>query len=72
VFDGDGVTRDDKQRVDLIEPLRSTNGWITDKSEGFAVTSAGDVFVVTDNDGVEGWSGESQPVRLGSVDALFD
>lgn len=72
VFDGDGITRDEKQRADLIGPLRSTNGWITDKPEGFAVTAAGDAYVVTDNDGVEDWSGESQLLPLGSVDALFD
>ena len=72
VFDGDGITRDEKQRVDLIGPLRATNGWITDKPEGFAVTAAGDAYVVTDNDGVDDWSGESQLLRLGSVNALFD
>lgn len=71
VFDGDSVTRDEKQRVDLIEPLRSTNGWITDKPEGFAVTATGDAYVVTDNDGVEDWSGESQLLRLGPVSTLF-
>lgn len=72
VFDDDGVTRDEKQRVDLIGPLRSTNGWITDKPEGFAITATGDAYIVTDNDGVEDWSGESQLVRLGPVNTLFD
>ncbi len=72
VFDDDGVTRDEKQRVDLIGPLRSTNGWITDKPEGFAITATGDAYVVTDNDGVEDWSGESQLLRLGPVNTLFE
>jgi hypothetical protein len=67
----DPVTRASKDAFDLLPALRSTNGWITDKPEGLTVTRSGDVYVVTDNDAVEGWSGETQLLDLGRVDRLF-
>ncbi|MEY2929550.1 MAG: hypothetical protein RL033_299, partial [Pseudomonadota bacterium] len=45
--------------------------WISDKPEGVAVTGNGRLFVVTDNDGVEDWSGETWFLRLGSWRRLF-
>ena len=71
-LDAQGVARVEKARFDLIGPLEATNGWITDKPEGFTVNAVGEAFVVTDNDGVDGWSGETQFLRLGPVAALFD
>lgn len=69
----DGVAdRDGKQVADLIGPMRRTNGWISDKPEGFTVTSDGLVYVVTDNDGVDGSTGETQLLRLGPLSSLFD
>ena len=47
----------EKWALDLIPALEATKGWITDKPEGVAVTGSGKVFVVTDNDGVDDWSG---------------
>jgi glucose/arabinose dehydrogenase len=44
---------------------------MTDKPEGVAVTPNGSVYVVTDNDGVEDWSGETWFLRLGEVWRLF-
>jgi DNA-binding beta-propeller fold protein YncE len=38
--------------VDLLPLLRSTNGWTLDKPEGLAVSADGEVYVVTDNNGV--------------------
>ena len=51
--------------------LKANHGWITDKPEGVAVTSAGLTFVVTDNDGVEDWSGETGFLGLGGYKKLF-
>jgi DNA-binding beta-propeller fold protein YncE len=66
------VTRAEKEVYDLLPDLNATNGWITDKPEGVAVTPAGELYVVTDNDGVEDWSGETWFLRLGNVAGLFD
>jgi len=64
-------TRDEKEIYDLRPALLSTNGWITDKPEGVGVLSDGTVFVVTDNDGVDGSSGETIFTRLGEAWRLF-
>lgn len=61
------IERTEKQPYDLIPELRATNGWISDKPEGVAVTDRGAVFVVTDNDGVDDWSGETWLLRLGGA-----
>ncbi|HTV19111.1 MAG TPA: esterase-like activity of phytase family protein [Polyangiaceae bacterium] len=65
------VTRDEKRSDDLLPHLLATHGWITDKPEGVAVTNDGTLFVVTDNDGVEDWSGETWFLRLGEWKTLF-
>ena len=65
------VSRSDKGVFDLMPALEATNGWITDKPEGVAVLSDGRTYVVTDNDGVEDWSGESWFLSLGPYYALF-
>jgi DNA-binding beta-propeller fold protein YncE len=65
------IEKHEKSVYDLVPALESTNGWITDKPEGVAVTRDGRVFVVTDNDGVEDWSGETWFLRLGRVRQLF-
>lgn len=66
-----GVTADEKAIYDLIPDLEATRGWITDKPEGVAINHNREVFVVSDNDGVDDWSGESWFLRLGEVDDLF-
>ena len=65
------IRNSEKARFDLLPRLKATNGWITDKPEGFAVTSDGRAFVVTDNDGVEDWSGETWFLNLGQYWRLF-
>ena len=65
------VSRAEKSVYDLLPAMLSTNGWITDKPEGVAVTHHGEVYVVTDNDGVDGWSGETSFLRLGNQWKLF-
>lgn len=54
---------------DLMPDLQATGGWVLDKVEGTAITSNGNVYVVTDNDGVDDASGETRFIRLGK---LFD
>lgn len=61
----------EKSTFDLMPGLNANNGWITDKPEGVAVTFDGRTFVVTDNDGVDGWSGESWFLSLGPYWRLF-
>jgi DNA-binding beta-propeller fold protein YncE len=65
------VSASEKFVFDLRPSLTATTGWITDKPEGVAITGAGRLFVVTDNDGVEDWSGESWFLRLGTYWSRF-
>jgi hypothetical protein len=67
----DGFTQDEKDVFDLGPSLRASRGWITDKPEGVAVLPDGRLFVVTDNDGVDGWSGKTWFLRLGPYWRLF-
>lgn len=57
--------------IDLLPELRASRGWISDKPEGFAVTADDEVFVLTDNDGVDEASGETQLLKLGRRGDLF-
>ena len=56
---------------DLVPDLKAaTNGYVVDKVESLAIDASGDAYVVTDNDGVDGSSGETLFLRLGSIDAI--
>ncbi|WP_428428274.1 esterase-like activity of phytase family protein [Pararhizobium sp.] len=56
---------------DLIPDLKSaTNGYVVDKVEGFTVDAAGNGYVVTDNDGVDGSSGETLFFSIGTMNAM--
>jgi hypothetical protein len=66
------ISAADKSVHNLLPRLRATNGWITDKVEGVAVTESGRTYVSTDNDGVDDWSGETWFFGLGRVWDLFD
>ena len=66
------ISNSEKSIYDLLPDLRSTNGWITDKVEGVAVTEGGSVYVSTDNDGLDDWSGETWFFGLGPLSRLFD
>jgi hypothetical protein len=49
-----------KTRVrDLIPDLKSFNGYVQDKVEGLAIDASGEMFISTDNDGVDDHSGET-------------
>ncbi len=64
------ISADDKGVFDMLPALLADNGWISDKPEGLAVTEDGQVYVITDNDGVDDWSGETWFLRLGALDEL--
>ncbi|MNY76871.1 hypothetical protein D3C86_2165930 [compost metagenome] len=50
---------------DLLPDLKAAKGYVLDKVEGFAIDAAGDAYIVTDNDGVDDSSGETQFLKLG-------
>jgi hypothetical protein len=52
---------------DLTPDLMKLGGYGLDKVEGMTVDSAGNLFVVTDNDGVDDSSGETQFFALGKI-----
>ncbi|MHB2169557.1 esterase-like activity of phytase family protein [Alsobacter sp. R-9] len=52
---------------DLAPDLKAGNGYVLDKIEGFTVDAAGNAFVVSDNDGVDGSSGETRFIPLGPI-----
>lgn len=55
---------------DLLPELKSLNGYVVDKVEGFTVDAAGNGYVVTDNDGVDDSSGETLFFSIGAIDAM--
>jgi hypothetical protein len=52
---------------DLIPDLKADNGPVLEKVEGLMVAADGDAFIVTDNDGVDDSSGETQLINIGSI-----
>ncbi|AUM12893.1 esterase-like activity of phytase family protein [Ketobacter alkanivorans] len=52
---------------DLLPELQATHGWVLDKVEGTAIAKNGEVYVVTDNDGVDDASGETRFMKLGKL-----
>ena len=55
---------------DFMPDLAASNGYVTDKIEGFAIDAAGEGYAVTDNDGVDDSSGETHFLRLGPMEAM--
>jgi hypothetical protein len=53
----------------LLAPMQASQGWISDKAEGFAITADGRIFA--DNDGVSDASGETLFLPLGDKAAAF-
>jgi hypothetical protein len=65
-LDGDDMPIVSKELVrDLIPDLTSTGGYVLDKVEGLAITAEGEIFVSTDNDGVDDHSGETMFFSIG-------
>jgi hypothetical protein len=52
---------------DLLPELVAPGGFVLDKVESFAIDAAGDAYFITDNDGVDDHSGETQFIRLGKL-----
>jgi len=52
---------------DLLPDLAAPNGFVLDKVESFALDVEGNAFVITDNDGVDDHSGETQFIPLGKL-----
>jgi len=52
---------------DLIPDLQSFNGYVQDKVEGLAIDADGEMFVSTDNDGIDDHSGETFFWSVGKV-----
>lgn len=50
---------------DLVPDLARSRGVVLEKLESFTIDHVGDMYAVTDNDGVQGVSGETQFLRLG-------
>ena len=50
---------------DLLPDLRATRGWVQEKAEGVAVAGNGNLYVVTDNDGLDDATGETVFLDLG-------
>jgi hypothetical protein len=55
---------------DLLPDLAATKGYVVDKVEGFAIDASGTAYAVTDNDGVDDSSGETDFLRLGPAEAM--
>ena len=52
---------------DVLADMQAGNGWVVDKVEGMAVTADGNAYLVTDNDGIDDATGETQFLRLGPL-----
>ncbi len=52
---------------DLLPHLKKPKGWVLDKVEGLAIAKDGQVFVVTDNDGLDKALGETQFFSIGNI-----
>ncbi|WP_424969617.1 esterase-like activity of phytase family protein [Dinoroseobacter sp. S76] len=67
-LDGDDMPVVSKELVrDLLPDLTATGGYVLDKVEGLAITEAGEIFISTDNDGVDDHSGETLFRSIGMV-----
>ncbi len=65
VTDGQTIT---KTLIKDIKPaLAATKGSLIEKVEGTALMANGDVYIVTDNDGVNDHNGETQLINLGKL-----
>lgn len=65
-LDGDDMPIVSKELVrDLLPDLTSTGGYVLDKVEGLAITAEGEIFISTDNDGVDDHSGETMFFSIG-------
>ncbi|WP_159552436.1 esterase-like activity of phytase family protein [Citricoccus sp. K5] len=57
--------------VDVLPQLQDLNGWTQEKLEGLTIAGNGNVYAVTDNDGVEDATGETVFLNLGPAADVF-
>ncbi|MFI5906016.1 esterase-like activity of phytase family protein [Dactylosporangium sp. NPDC051541] len=60
-----------KLAVDVLPYLRADNGWTQEKLEGLTIGADGQVYAITDNDGVQDATGETVFLHLGTAKRLF-
>jgi hypothetical protein len=60
-----------KLAVDVLPALRAFNGWTQEKLEGLTIGADGQVYAVTDNDGLKDATGETQFLCLGAAATIF-
>lgn len=60
-----------KLAVDVLPKLQAFKGWTQEKLEGLTIGADGQVYAVTDNDGLKDATGETQFLRLGSAGTVF-
>lgn len=58
--------------LDVLPLMEARNGWTQEKLEGLGVTTQGEVYAVTDNDGVDDATGETQLFALGRATEVFE
>ena len=61
----DGSTLEKTFYKDLVPDLKSKGGAVIEKVEGLAVTKSGNIWINTDNDGVDDNSGEQLLLNVG-------
>lgn len=57
--------------IDVLPHLEALDGWTQEKLEGLTIGADGQVYAVTDNDGLKDATGETQLLRLGPAAAVF-
>ena len=57
---------------DVLPDLEAASIWTAEKLEGMAVTKDGKLYIVTDNDGVDGATGETIFLGLGNWEDVLD
>jgi hypothetical protein len=56
---------------DVLKDLRATNGWTQEKLEGLTIGADGNLYAVTDNDGLKDATGETVFMNLGLASTIF-
>ncbi|MFC7401145.1 esterase-like activity of phytase family protein [Citricoccus sp. GCM10030269] len=71
----EALTQDDvlekTEAIDVLPELQQLNGWTQEKLEGLTIAGNGQVYSVTDNDGVEDATGETVFLNLGTAEEIF-
>jgi LPXTG-motif cell wall-anchored protein len=73
IADADGavIPVEKNLAIDVLPELQAVNGWTQEKLEGFTIAADGQLYAVTDNDGLDDATGETVFLRLGSADDAF-